>query len=215
MQAEFEGTSIVLVGAFNPTIFQPAWFVARDLLRKDEGEAATVEVVHPEVVSFKLEWAHLVVTRERFSLTTNQVRGIELVRDLTVGTFKLLAHTPANMMGINRDFHFSATVERVNEIGHRLAPKEPWRDVLDKPLLRSMAMQGERPDGLEGLVYVRVEPSQLIKPGVFIGVNDHFQTGAELKVEQGCGRLIEILEAQWNASVSRADKIAQTLIEKT
>ena len=38
---ELEGASVVLIGAFNPGIFQPAWLGANKLIRPEEVEAAT------------------------------------------------------------------------------------------------------------------------------------------------------------------------------
>ena len=64
--------SIVLLGKFNPTIFQPFWFVAQKLIGKQDGESAELGIVHPDIVNFKLRWCNLEVTRERFVVTTTQ-----------------------------------------------------------------------------------------------------------------------------------------------
>ena len=63
---EIEGVSIVLLGDFNPKIFQPAWFAAQELIRKEEAESAEIEVIHPEVVVFSLDWLRIQVTRNRW-----------------------------------------------------------------------------------------------------------------------------------------------------
>lgn len=71
-QPEIHSISIVLLGAFNPKIFQPAWFAFEELIRKQEAEEANIEIVHPDAVSFALEWLRLQVTRERFTASTTQ-----------------------------------------------------------------------------------------------------------------------------------------------
>ena len=34
MKAELSGINIIMLGSFNPKIFQPAWFAANELIRK-------------------------------------------------------------------------------------------------------------------------------------------------------------------------------------
>ncbi len=83
-QPEIQGSSIVLLGDLNPKIFQPAWFAAEKLIRKPEAEAAEIEIIHPEVVIFNLEWLRLEVTRERFSASTTQEPYYEFIRDFQI-----------------------------------------------------------------------------------------------------------------------------------
>ena len=59
---EISGTSIVLVGSFNPAIFTPAWFELHGLLPEGASEIADVDVVHPQATSFTAEWLILNVT---------------------------------------------------------------------------------------------------------------------------------------------------------
>jgi hypothetical protein len=59
--------SIVLVGSFNPAIFQPAWLAAKGLIRESESDAAVVELIHPEVAQYSAAWLHVLVTRERYA----------------------------------------------------------------------------------------------------------------------------------------------------
>src|SRR3954463_8544753 len=108
LKAKIEAAAIILLGSFNPQIFQPTWFSAQGLIRKEEGESAKLQLIHPEIAAFSLEWAQLQVTPQRFGLeaSTTQQYSPELLRDLTLGTFRLLSHTPVKMMGLNRLFHF-------------------------------------------------------------------------------------------------------------
>ena len=54
-QLEIEGHSIVLLGSFNPQIFQPSWFGNEGLIRKEEADSAKIEIVHRDLVSFSTE----------------------------------------------------------------------------------------------------------------------------------------------------------------
>jgi len=210
---EIEGVGIVLVGSLNPRIFQPAWFAAENLIREEEEQAAKIELIHRQVAIFSLDWLHLQVTDEQFMATTTQSSFYEPLRDLVLGTFRLLRHTPIRMMGLNRDCHFRMSSEEAyHGLGHRLTPKEPWAGILKEPGMRSLTMEGLRPDNLKGYIRVRVEPSVRVHPGVFININDHYEVKDAATV-RGCDEIIDILDREWKSSLDRSAEIASLLLE--
>jgi hypothetical protein len=212
---EIQGISVVWLGDFNPKIFQPAWFAAEGLVRKQEAEKAKIEIIHPEVVTFTLEWLILQVTRERFFVSTSQEPYYEVVRDLVLGTFSLLRHTPVHKMGINRDMHFRMDSEEAwHAFGHRLAPKDLWKDILgENPGMRSLTMEGRRQDGCKGYTRVKVEPSEKVHPGVYVNVNDHYEV-ADPKSVIGSDEIRTLFERSWSESLRRSAHIAYALLEK-
>jgi hypothetical protein len=213
-QSELQGVTVVFLGDFNPKIFQPAWFAAEDLIRKREAEEATLEIIHPEVVSFTLEWLKLQVTRERFFVSTTQEPYHEVLRDLILGTFGLLRHTPIQKMGINRDMHFRMPSEDAwHAFGHRLAPKALWQGILDTPGMRSLSMEGRRPDAYKGYIRVQVEPSVRIHPGVYIKINDHYEV-EDLRSVVGCEEILTLFERSWTESLQRSARMIYALMEK-
>jgi hypothetical protein len=210
---EIEGVGIVLVGSFNPQIFQPAWFAAEGLIPKEEEEIAKIELIHREIASFSTDWLHLQVTTDRFSATTTQSSFYEPLRDLVLGTFRLLRHTPILQMGINRDAHFRmASEEAWHAFGYKVAPKEPWAGILKEPGMRSLTIEGQRSDQLRGYIRVRVEPSVRVHPGVFLNVNDHYEA-QNMETGRGCDEVIDILDREWRTSLERSSKIAFSLLE--
>lgn len=215
LQPKIQEHSIVLIGNFNPKIFQPAWFGAEELIQKQEAEKANIEIIHPDVVIFSLEWLRIEVTRERFSVTTMQQPFDEVIRDIVIGTFNLLRHTPLIQMGINRGMHFlMESEEKWHAAGHKLAPKEHWKDILNAPGLRSLTMEeGIRRDGLKGYIRVKVEPSVRIHPGIFFDVNDHFETKDSISVV-GSEEITNILKDSWSASYARSESIIYSLFER-
>jgi hypothetical protein len=217
VRPEIQGVSIVLLGDFNPKIFQPAWFAAQGLIGTLESEEAeaNVEIIHPDVTIFRLDWLTLQVTRERFLASTAQEAYVEVLRDLVFGTFTLLRHTPAGVMGINLDMHFRMrSEEEWHAFGDRLAPKEQWKGVLEKPGMRRLDMEGARPDGLRGYIRVRVEPSPRIHPGVYFSVNDHYTVENPAAVV-GCDEIIDILGRHWGESIKRSENIISSLQRDT
>lgn len=129
---EIQGMSIVLVGSFNPKIFHPAWFAAQKLIREKEAEEANIELITPAVAKFNLDWIRLQVIQEQFVVETAQEPYYEILRDLVIGTFSFLNHTPITMLGINVQKHFRMhSDEEWHALGHELAPKEKyWTPVL-------------------------------------------------------------------------------------
>ena len=135
---ELQGMNFVLVGDFNPKIFHPFWFSHQSLISEHEGNEAKVEVVHSDVSIFNLEWMRLQVTRERFDISTSQEPYFEVLRDLVVGAFGTLEHTPVKMLGINHQMHFAMESEdEWHALGHKLAPKESWNKVLKSQIGRA------------------------------------------------------------------------------
>lgn len=212
--SKIEGIAIALIGSFNPSIFQPAWLAAEGLISKEDGESAEIKVIHPEIASFGVKKMQLEITRERFLIQTAYSPSFPLVRDLALGVFEILHYTPVKMMGINRDAHFAMpSRDSWNEFGHRMAPKAPWLNILEKPGMRSLIMEGVRPDEYMGYIRVQTEPSNRIDSGVFISVNDHYQV-KDPESSKGCNEMLGILRSHWDQSIERSKTIAFRLLEE-
>ena len=215
---EISGTSIVLVGSFNPAIFTPAWFELHKLMPEGTAETATLEVAHPQATVFNAEWLYLNVTIERFLAETVQAPDVR-VRDLVVRTFKeYLNHTPLKALGINRNVHFDVeTLANRDRIGRILAPIEPWGAWGDEigvdgshGGLTSITMSQNDPENRPkgGRINVKVEPSTRIgegRTGVFVNVNDHYECDANQR--ESAEMVIQMLEDCFDASVRRSNRL--------
>ena len=203
-----EGASIVFIGSFNPAIFHPSWYVAEGLWSKTELENAKVESIADDACSFRTEQYTLQVLNNRFMISTTQPPLYDSLRDLAVGTFKILRHTPLAKLGLNREVHLQLEAEEVwHAIGHKLAPKQHWQPILKNPGMRALMIEGMRPDRLAGAVYVRVEPSNRIENGLFVEVNDHFEVDDTLA--RSAKAIRSIAQEQWTESLRRSDDIIQ------
>mgnify|MGYP001570042317 CR=1 FL=1 len=215
-ELRIQSASIVLRGSLNPAIFHPAWFERHGLLRSAEADAAKISVVSPQITSFTTEWLELQVTQDRFQAETSQEAYNESLRDLISGAFELLSHTPVKQKGLNRHFHFlMASESRWHSVGNLLAPKEPWRGILDTPGMQSLTMKGTKPKEEKGYVRVTVEPSNRVSPGVYIAVNDHYELDdVEDKSTAGTALALQFLKARWVDSMQKSRAIADTIVEK-
>ena len=79
-QLEVEGHNIVIIGSFNPQIFQPAWFANEGLVRKGEAETAKIDIIHNRIVSFSAEFFRLEVTSDRIIFAVTQRQFYEIGR---------------------------------------------------------------------------------------------------------------------------------------
>ena len=216
-QPKIKEHSIVLVGNFNPQIFQPAWFASQGLLSESEIDAVKIEIIHSSVVIFNTSsnWMRLEVTNDKFIVRTSQEPYDVVIRDLIIGTFDLLRYTPITQMGINREMHFQLkSEEEWHNAGHLLTPKEIWEGIFKKPGMMSVQMrESDRSDGLKGNINVHVQPSKLHRPGLFISVNDHVETENQSTTE-GCDELMSIFKDYWKVSYDRSEKTIDSLLEK-
>jgi hypothetical protein len=133
---EIDAASVVLVGSFNPSIFQPQWFARQGLLPPAEADAAEIKVLVPQICHFETERFIVQVTNTNFLAASKANTSSPPLRDLVIGAFFILEHTPATAIGLNREMHFQMeSEERWHRLGDRLVPKEGWRGVLGDALV--------------------------------------------------------------------------------
>lgn len=210
--AEMDGASIVMIGSFNPAIFQPRWLGVQGLIRPEEAETAKITVIQAEVADFSTEWFQVQVLQNRLMLASVDPRHYAALRDLCAGIFDLLPHTPITAFGINRQFHFSMpSIEAWHSIGHRLAPKDAWNPIMEKPGLRSMTIQGLRKQIDPGILYIKVEPSLRINPGVFVEVNEEFRPSDDRQT-QGAGWVRKPLNDHWDVIMNFSEEAAEHIL---
>jgi hypothetical protein len=213
-QLKKQHLSIVLLGDFYPVLFHPSWFAHRGLMKQEEVDAAEVKLIHPDAAMCDIEWLQLRVDRGRFQVLTTQEAYFEPLRDLAISIFDIQYETPVRVMGINRVVHYQLDSEdALHRIGHRLAPKENWDDILENPGMLSLTMQATRPEKFKGYIRVRVGPSGQVKSGVFVEVNDHYHLCREPDSPEdsipACeSEMKSILANHWADSLDRGLRIA-------
>ena len=219
---EIAAATIVLVGNFNPLIFRPDWFVQKDILAKEEVEAAvkdeTIRIIHPEIVEFQVPTFRITVERTRFVAMT-LLEPLVGVFDLVYSAFRALPETPVSALGINREAHYPlVSQERWHALGDLLAPKDHWDILLQNDNevrmggLRTLVMErSQRQDGRAGSVQVKIEPSLKIENGVFVFVNDHYELAAAdetIPAEDA----IEILKDAFKDSMHNSLKLIEHVV---
>jgi len=207
--------SIVFIGDFNPVIIQPFWLAGKKLIKEQEAQDTTVELIHNELVKYDLGWVSVEITKKRFELRTSKEPYFEPLRDLMLSVFFILSETPIEAMGINHIMHFSLPdEEKLYEFGNKLAPLNIWEGFINNPRVLSFEMyEKERKDKLPGFVRIKVQPSdQAIRFGLQININDHYALSTNENGRKG--EMVKRLKENWNNSYKRADEIVDELWKK-
>lgn len=225
MRPEIDQATLVILGHFNPAIFQPGWFAANGIIGQEEARAAEIEIIHPEVSRFQTDNCRIEVERHRF-VAESREGPIELVKDLVLKTFgEFLEHSPAGALGINRIVHFDAGDPEVRvTIGRALAPWRPWgewassfegRDPATQGGMLVLAMrQNYAVEGYKGHVRAEVQPSIMIpnQSGIYMHINHHYDF-SDRDGGGGCSVVVAALEDRWTDAMSHAEFIIDQIMK--
>src|SRR5262245_47805712 len=115
---EAEGLDVVVVGAFNPAIFHPDWFLRQRLIGEDDAKEAKIKVVSNELSELHVCGLRILCIAERFSIGTSNISQAPRLQDLLSAVFTLLSHIPVTACGINPWLHYSvSSVDYWHKIG--------------------------------------------------------------------------------------------------
>ncbi|MFI5665215.1 hypothetical protein [Streptomyces sp. NPDC051704] len=208
-----ERVGIVCIGAFNPRIFQPAWFSSQGLIAADEAAESDVQIINNDVCIFSTSWFRLESINNRVSISSLSTPVFEMLRDLTLGTFAALKHTPIERVGLNSNADFEMPNQQAYEkIGHELAPKPIyWAPVMSDPRTLSLTVVSERPDKQQGHVKVTVGPSSEVANGLHLEVNDEFHCPPESPSSEWFTKL---LTSDWDTHRARVRQIQSNVIDR-
>lgn len=223
-EAEILGSSVVLVGQFNPAIFSPAWLARYGVISDDEANAAEEPVTHPQIAQISIQHLTIVAETNKFvvSLTSDP---IVRVLDIAVQIFRdLLPHTPIRAFGINYWEHWRVeTFEKRLALGRALAPLGPWGEwgqsfdgptpeqtggMLELVMKKPFPPVGEGKDKMEGHQRVEIGPSKELADklrGVFLQVNHHRELAPD--TAEGALQAIGVAEREFDEAIVQAKKI--------
>jgi hypothetical protein len=212
--AEILTSSIVAVGDFNPAIFSPDWLERNGLIGKDDADTVRTGsqgkslLISHQVAAFETKWFALQVLETQFSLTSKDALS-PAFKDLAVGMFQLVPHTPVTAVGLNFFGHFKlATEAEYHRIGDLLAPKDIWKSLypdesagLADLTIRIQHWTRGEPLKTKDEKRVSVQPSNKIKFGVFLSYNDHHDvSGSDEDDLMPAKRVATIVDTVWEPS---------------
>lgn len=209
-----EEFNIVMIGDFNPKIFQPSWFSSENLIRESESESANLEIVHSDFTSFSTDWFLMQVAREKFNAGVKSAAYKTHLADLVIGTFQKLNHTPIHQMGLNLNLSLRfKSLEDWNSFGHFLLPKAPWSGLLNKPGMRSVSVNGPRDDDLPGYIQMLIDPVLHSQSDVTIRMNNHYERKDDDKAISA-EFFVNIIENQYARVIEQSKSTIEELLKR-
>lgn len=197
--------AIVVLGSFNPTIFQPFWLAQKQLIKESEAENTKVNLIHNELVNYDLGWAKIEVRPTRFEISTESVPYFSLVRDLLLGIFFYLRETPITAVGINYYYKLSLQTEKLYyEFGDKMAPLKNWSFLNDARLISIEILEKDRSDKVPGHYRIKIDGDDTRQFGAIVLMNSHFEI--ETNDNNKTNEVVRIIEQFWAETSERAEK---------
>lgn len=226
--AEILTSSIIAVGDFNPAIFSLDWLERNGLIGKGDADAVregsqgkSLLVSHP-VTTFETKWFALQVLENQFSLTSKDALS-PAFKDLAVGIFQLVPHTPVTAVGLNFFGHFKlASEDELHQVGDVLAPKDIWKALYpdESPGLAELTIRIQRwtrgePLKTKDAKRISVQPSNKITFGAFLSYNDHHDVSASGEDNlRPAERVATVIDTRWESSWQDAVRVFDGVLSK-
>lgn len=213
LSPEIQGMSIAVLGDFNPAIMHPRWFADNELIRENEANNAEIEIVHKNVAAFRTESVAVQVTQDRFIVVTEDPTMFLPLRDLVLGTFSILEHTPIRAFGVNRFEHVEMPSEEDwHDFGNFYVPKLAWNHILQGAGMKSVTVSGQRNGAEDARIEFQLQPSPKAKHGVFIHLNEHYDISRESTAPEAMRFLLETIQGMWQGFESYWEETSRYLL---
>lgn len=212
---EIEGINLVLLGAFNPAIFHPTWFVQQNISSDSEIDLQKVKSVSVEVTEVQIGSIALSCVPDRFTLDITNMGYAEKLLDLACNVLSLLPHIPVRACGINHRVHYRLpSVEYWHTVGHTLAPKTGiWDDLYDKAGMQQLGITGFKKETAIKINTV-IQPSSRIQPGIYINANTHCQMDSDDEVVGGALRIRDFIKTNWGSAIVAGRDAGNKIFER-
>ncbi|WP_445152462.1 hypothetical protein [Baekduia sp. Peel2402] len=205
--------TIVLDGQLNPAIYHPSWLTAHELLRAGEMDRVRIEQADADFTRFEAIWFTLEASRKEFELSsTAATTTVHQLRDLTLGIFKLLSHTPISAVTMRQIAQCPLDVGGWESLANSFSSLDAWSGLLgDRPRLGGLSVCRDLPDlgGSPRTLEVTLEPSALFDGGAYIIVSERIYVGEA--PGQGANEAMDALSSGWLEAMRRASEIVDGL----
>lgn len=215
---ESEEVTIVVLGSFNPAIFQPDWFIRKGFIAAEEleGDAVDIAVIHQDISKFENEWFLIDVNPTRLAIKAKLASRIDSVRDLVLNIFSTLSETPIISFGVNLIATYKCTnTDAWHHVGDSVAPKSLWEKATGQPKrdigMKQVEVRVERTDDYKGNYNIKISPSNSSPPKFIIHTNDHIEYK---EMGNETSEFSSFLANYWDISLEYQNKIINNLVEE-
>lgn len=194
-----KNTSIVVLGNFNPAIFQPEWFLRHDLLPADEVEAATARpgsttvplIVTSDLCQIPFRSTFLQVRADRWLLSTERPDWSTDLGGIASSVFTHLPETPVRTVGLNVIEHRPPASGTAAEVIESWAPLRALGEAVGTaPWLGAKV----RSQWEEFRVMVQLEPSEVRKGELYLLQNYEATLESAASLAGVLGRWRDVLD---------------------
>ena len=216
--------SIVLVGDFNPLMYQPEWFGRNDVISMEDVEFARNPnnafpmVITPQFTMFRTSQLSITIELNRFQVVAEK-EPLIIVKDFVAKTFERLGGLTIRAYGYNFSAHYKFDSEsKIHIFADKLAPKQYWGSLLGDDIagdnraggLVTLQMQKSKENN-EGQITTVLQRSNLIQ-GIYLTCNDHVNISEDDSVAD---IVMEKIENTFSVSFKSMAKIQNDLISET
>jgi plasmid maintenance system killer protein len=181
---------IVLLGSFNPAIFQPEWFLKHSIVPEEEIEGLTAAPNIKEIpeIGLKLEYGQsffvtndqavinfktftMRTLRDKLEIISKDKNSFTLISNFIKKLFKILEETPLKAYGINFNEHYRFD-ENYDQIFNKFFSKnENLRSFFGQELICGFTLKTKQANSILTLT---MRPSDKLKDGVYLKANFHY-----------------------------------------
>jgi hypothetical protein len=210
MSTDKEIYSIVVIGAMNPRIHMPAWYLQVGLIDNSEWETATAApttLVTAQLSQFHFNEVSILCLLDRWEIKTTKRSDLDRVRSITQKIFdELLMHTPVFLIGVNFIYQRATNAASVaRHLACRLA-EMPFGLKGKVPDSGEFSIRRPSRDGFNG-VAIRPAPEPDSPSHVNISINYEYKL-----VKQGQFKLEDTAFSRYSADLKEAEEQASLIV---
>lgn len=221
-------SAIVLVGHFNPAIFQPQWFERYKILPIQDTQWA--EGQKPKTTEIDDKHGHKIVIGEvpnffmnpgqaelnfptqrihvdpiKFVCSTTKREHFSLIKETTTKTFMLLEHSPVRQLGNNFEAHWKFEKSSLSVLRNIFAKDS---EAIRKALGKDFSVGGTiKFDKNDSKITMSFDASRSLEDGIFIKANFH----REIKTAQA-SEAVNLLNENYDGDIADFINCAKNLL---
>ena len=158
IRPELSSCSIILLGRFDPLVFQPYWLIAKGIESEANAPAKGKFIIVPQLAHYLFDTREYRVEPESFRVSTTEAPWVKILEASTSIFGQHFKNIEISRFGVNISVHFKlADVASRTKLFRKLAPIKPWGEY-------GQAMEIEDPKIAGGLVSLG-----MVKKSIFDG----------------------------------------------